>query len=642
MLCIRKCFGFVALLQALVCTEHAFGLEMTKLDEIVVTATRSEAERNEVGSSVTVISREEIEQRQMPFVLDLFRSVPALDVVRSGGPGGQTYVGIRGAKSEHTLVLLDGVRMNDPSSAGVACNFSSLTTDNIERIEVLLGPQSTLYGSDAIGGVINIITRAGRGKPAGFVSAEGGSFGTAREKAAVSGGTDLLHYSLGLSREDTGGISSAGNKYGNHETDGYHATSVSTRMGATPSRNFDFDCIVRYLNAKADMDNGGGPSQDDPNALARSEEAFVRGQARLSLFHDLWEQKLGISFSSQERNYRNDTDTSHPADLERSTFHGEALAFDWQHTLNLNQTNTLTIGLETREEKADSDYYSESVWGPFCSEFPNNSARNTGYYLQDRISLWDSWFATLGVRLDDHSRFGTEVTYRFTASYLVKQTATRFKGSYGTGFKAPSLYQLYEPTYGNQALNPEKSTGWDFGVEQALFEGRVELGATWFSNDFEDLIEFDSSTSRYINTAEAKSYGYELTATAKPTDDLTLRAAYTWTKTEDKSTGKELLRRPEYKAGFDANYRFLKKGNVNLGIAYVGKREDLFFDPVTYASTRVKLGGYLLVNLAASYDVTNWLQVFARVDNLLDREYEEVYGYGTPGISGYGGVKVTF
>ncbi len=629
-------------LPVVLCPGYAFGEEAQEMDVIVVTANRSETALHEVGSSITVITREEIEQRQQPFFIDLLRTVPSLDVVRNGGPGGLTYVGIRGDKPEHTLVLMDGVRMNDPASTGVSFDFATLTTDDIERIEILRGPQSTIYGSDAIGGVINIITRRGSGKPSGFVSTEGGSFGTALEKFALSGGTGLLNYSLGASRQDMGGISSAAEQYGNHETDGYHATSVATQLGIAPARNLDFECIVRYLSAKADLDNGGGAGQDDPNFIVRSEQAVVRSQGRLSLFDDRWEQKLGISFSNLDRKSRNNTDALHPSDLERSSFHGESLAFDWQNTLRLHKTNTLIMGVETREDKARSDYYSESSYGPYSSVFPGESDRITGYYLQDRISLWDSWFTTLGVRLDDHSRFGTETTYRFTSSYAVKQTGTRFKGSYGTGFKAPSLYQLYVPTYGNQALQPEKSTGWDLGVEQALLRGRVELSATWFANDFDDLIDFDSATSRYINTKRAESFGVELTATVTPTDAITLRAGYTWTKTKDKETGLELLRRPKNKFSIAANYRFVKKGNINLETAYVGKRQDVYFDPISYASTRVKLGGYLLVNLAASYDVTKWLQLFARVDNMLDREYEEAYGYGTPGISGYGGVKVSF
>ncbi len=639
---VRKRLSVVWLLPVLCWPALAMGEEPLTLGEIVITATRDEAALDEIGSSVTVIPRKEIEQRQKTLVLDLLRTVPALDVVRSGGPGGQTHVGIRGAKSEHTLVLVDGVRMNDPSSPGGSYDFADLSTDNIERIEILRGPQSTLYGSDAIGGVINIITRRGAGEPSGFLSAEGGSFGTFAEKGAVSGGNRLVSYSLGISREDTGGVSSAGEQYGNHETDGYHATSVSTRLVVTPSRILELEHIFRYLDSKSDIDNGGGPGLDDPNHIARSRQLFLRTQARLSLFDGLWEQKLGVSFSNLDRDYRNDTDASHPADMERSTYHGQSLAFDWQHTLYLHKTNTLTFGVETREEKARSDYLSQSSWGPYVSVFPEESDRITGYYLQDRISLWGCWFTTLGVRLDDHSRFGTETTYRFTSSYLVKQTATRLKGSYGSGFKAPSLYQLYAPTYGNQALRPEKSTGWDLGVEQSLLDGRLELGATWFSTDFKELIEFDSSASTYRNTARAESYGVELTAAVMPTDALTLRAGYTWTKTKDKSTGLELLRRPEHKFSCDANYRFTEKGNLNLELAYVGKRQDSYYDPVTYASTRVELGGYLLANLAASYDVTRWLQLFARIDNLLDRKYEEVKGYGTLGIGGYGGVKVSF
>ncbi|MDD2337110.1 MAG: TonB-dependent receptor plug domain-containing protein [Geobacteraceae bacterium] len=292
MMCIRKWCGFVVLMQALVFTTHAFGQDSSQLEEIVVTANRNEAALDEIGSSISVITREEIDRSKKPFVLDLLRTVPALDVVQSGGPGGLTSVSIRGAASEYTLVLLDGVRMNDPSTPGASYDFANLTTDNIERIEVLRGPQSTLYGSDAMGGVINIITRQGTGKPSGFVSAEGGSFGTATEKAAISGGTELLRYSLGLSREDTSGFSSAGEKYGNHETDGFHSTSISTRLGVTPSRIFDVDCIVRYLSTKADMDNGGGAGQDDPNSLVRSEQVFVRGQGRLLLFDDYGSRSL--------------------------------------------------------------------------------------------------------------------------------------------------------------------------------------------------------------------------------------------------------------------------------------------------------------------------------------------------------------
>jgi vitamin B12 transporter len=610
-----------------------------KIEEIVVTATRIETPSGEVGSSVTVITDQQIEERQNTTVLEVLRTVPALDVVQLGGPGGQTSVFIRGAKSEHTLVLIDGIEMNDPITPGRSCDFANLTTDNIERIEIIRGPQSTLYGSDAIGGVINIITKRGKGRPSGFVSAEAGSFNTFREKAGTSGGNKWANYSLGISRWDTDGISAASEKDGNHEKDGYENTSISTKLGVTPAENFDADFVLRYINARADIDNYGGVGGDDPNNTGESEQLFFRTQARLSLFNDLWEQRLGCSLTDLDRDYRNDTDADHPADLSRDSYDGKTLKFDWQHNLYLHETNTLTFGVETEKEKGESDYYSESAWGPYTSTFEKETARTTGYYLQDQVKLWDSWFTTLGVRLDDHSRFGSETTYRIASAYLIHQTGTKLKGTYGTGFKAPSLYQLYSQ-YGDQNLDPEESTGWDIGVEQSLFDKKLILGATYFSNEFDELIEFESGTSKYINVAEAEARGVEVFASVRPIDDLTFLASYTYTDTEDKETGKDLLRRAKNKFVFDVNYRFIEKGNVNLALVYIGKRDD--DDYSTWPARRVELDDYVLVNLAASFDITRNIQVLGRVENLLDEDYEEVKGYGTPEISAYAGVKLSF
>ena len=610
-----------------------------KIEEIVVTATRLETPIREVGSSITVITAEQIQEQHKTTVVEVLRDVPALDVVQSGGTGRTASVFIRGAKSEHTLVLMDGVEMNDPSSAGRNYDFASMTVDNIERIEIVRGPQSTLYGSDAIGGVINIITKKGNGKPSGFVSAEGGSYNTFTEQAGISGSTALINYSLGVSRLDTDGISAATEKDGNHEKDGYENTTFSTRLGITPAENFDAELVLRYIDDKADIDNSGGAGGDDPNNTADSKQLFLRTQARLTLFKNLWEQKIGLSLSYHHRHYDNGIDSLHPSDSDNSTYDGQVLKLDWQHNLYLDETNTLTLGVETEKEKAKSDYYSESAYGPYTSTFAEEAARTTGYYLQDQISLWDAWFTTLGVRLDDHSRFGTKSTYRMASSYLIRQTSTKIKGSYGTGFKAPSLYQLYS-AYGNQELDPEKSTGWDLGIEQPVLDKRVTLSITYFSNDFEDLIDFNSATSKYVNVAQAESNGIEAFVSAQPRDDLTLRAGYTYTNTEDKDTGEDLLRRAKNKASFDVNYRFLAKGNVNLGVLYVGKRDDYNYS--SWPAARVRLDSYTLVNLAASYDITDNIQISGRVDNLFDEEYEETCGFGTPGISAYAGVRLSF
>ncbi|MDY0300252.1 MAG: TonB-dependent receptor [Trichlorobacter sp.] len=610
-----------------------------RLEQVVVTANRMETQLKEVGSSITVITAEEIEARQQPLLLDVLRSVPSVDVVRTGTMGGTTSISIRGAGSNKTLVLLDGIELGDPSSTGGEYDFANLTTDNIERIEILRGPQSTLYGSRAMGGVINIITKRGQGKPTGYLSLLGGSFYTASEKAGIMGGSDKYNYSLGVSRFDTSGYSSANSKYGNSEKDGYQNTSINTRLGITPMDNLSVDFIINYLRSRAELDGGGGPGYDDPNSIQKTEQVSFRTQADLDLFDKLWEQRLGVSFNDLTRDLKNDPDPAHPSDLSRGHFHGQSVMVDWQHTLNLHKTNTLTLGVERKEENAKSDYYSESVWGPLSSPWKEHFAHTTGFYLQDQVKLWDSWFTTLGVRLDDHSKFDSKTTYRFTSAYVVKQTGTTFKGSYGTAFKAPSLYQLYAPTYGNTKLKPETSNGWDLGIEQSLLKDRLTFGATYFHNDFENLIIWDNT---YSNLNKARTQGVELMANARPFDDLTLTAGYTYTKVEDRTTGQAPVRIPKNKISFDANYRFLKNANANLGVVYVSSRNDNFYDAVTFAKTPVKVKNYVLVNLAAAYDITKNIQIFGRVDNLFDRDYEEVYGYGTAGISGYGGIKLSF
>jgi vitamin B12 transporter len=610
-----------------------------QLDELVVTATKVETPAKEVGSSITVITKRQIEEQQQSTVLDVLRSVPSLDIVQSGGLGRTTSVFIRGADSEHTLVLIDGVEMNDPISAGRSFDFANLTTDNIDRIEILRGPQSTLYGSDAIGGVINIITKTGEGKPDGFFSVEGGSLKSFREAGGFYGGNKRIRYSLGFSRQDTDGISAAGEKYGNTEKDGYGNTSVSGKLGITPAHNLNVDVIFRRIDAKADLDNNGGIGGDDPNSTTSSTEHYFRTQARLLLFHNIWDQKIGFSLTNNSRAYKNDVDAAHPNDSNQSSYDGNIYKFDWQNNFNIHRTNILTAGLETEEEKGKSDYYSMSAYGPYSSIFKEKTARTNGYYLQDQVKLWGSWFTTLGVRLDDHSRFGTESTYHIASAYVFEKSGTKIKGSYGTGFKAPSLYQLYS-TYGDQNLKPEESTGWDAGIEQSFICERLTIDATYFNNNFENLVEFNSATYRYTNVAKAKTRGIEFSASIHASETLIFRGSYTFTDAKDKETGLDLLRRARNKAGFDANYRFMGKGNINFNLIRVGKRADISYS--SHPASRVETAGYVLANVAGSYDLTKHFQVIGRVNNLLNRDYEEVVGFGTPGVSAFGGIKVSF
>ncbi len=614
------------------------------LEDVVVTATRVETSIEEIASSITVISSKEIERKQKTTVLEALRDIPGLDVVQTGGAGSHTSIFLRGATSEHTLVMIDGVEVNDPISPGRSYDFANLAVDNIERIEIIRGPQSTLYGSDAIGGVVNIITKKGEGKPKLSLSAEGGSFTTFRETAGLSGGNKWVNYSFALSRFDTEGISAANKKDGNYERDGYENTSLSARLGFTPMDHLDIDFILHYTDAKTELDNFAGAGGDDPNYVQKSNQFLFKMQARLSLFDQVWSQKLGLAINDHKREIKNNKDSQHPFDYEEGRYDGQLLKFEWQHHLKLHRTNALTLGLDLDREEGKSMYYWESLWGPGQSIFPKKTADIKGYYIQDEIKLWERFFTTLGIRMDDHSRFGIETTYRIAPAYLIKETDTKIKGTFGTGFKAPSLYQLFAPPLwggpiGNKDLKPEKTRGWDVGIEQELLKKRVALGATYFWNDFKNLIQYEYGQG-YVNIAKAKTEGVELSASAKPLDDLTLRINYTYTDTEDKTTGEALIRRPKNKIGFDLTYHFLNNGNVNLEVIYVGKRDDVDFS--ISPSRRVKLDQYTLVNLAASYDISKNFQLFGRVENLFNKEYEEAKGFGTPGLSFFGGIKLSF
>jgi vitamin B12 transporter len=653
----RSCFAFVlAVLQLIILSaltaaaQNSTSTQRTaaaaqsdetqyQIEELVVTATKVETPAKEVGNSITVITRQQIEEQQKSTVLELLRTVPSLDIVQGGGRGSATSVFMRGAKSEHTLVLMDGVEMNDPVTSGRSFDFADMTTDNIERIEILRGPQSTLYGSDAIGGVVNIITKTGKGTPKGFFSVEGGSFASFREAGGISGGNSAIRYSLGFSREDVDGISAAGDKYGNVEKDSYGNTSVSGKLGLTPIPNLDINVIFRRVDAENEMDNIGGAGGDDANSSSNATRHFLRAETRLSLFHNTWDQKIGFSLTDHDRGYRNDVDAQHPDDSDLSSYNGRMYKIDWQNNFNIHRTNVLTIGVETEEEIGESTYHSESAWGPYTSTFKEKNARTTGYYLQDQVKLGGAWFTTLGVRLDDHTRFGTEATYRIASAYVFEQIGTKIKGSYGTGLKAPSLYQLYS-SYGDQNLKPEESDGWDIGVEQSFLDERLTFDAAYFKNDFENLVDFNSATYRYSNVAKAKTQGVEISAAFHAGESVILRGSYTYTDAKDKVTGLDLLRRAKNKIGFATNYRFSEKGNINFDLIWVGKRADI--DYSSYPASRVDTPEYALANLAASYRLTKHFQIFGRVNNLLNRDYEEVVGYGTPGVSAFGGIKMSF
>jgi vitamin B12 transporter len=612
-----------------------------EVEEIVVTATRLETPSSHVGSSVTVITDEELVRTGKTFLHDALRAVPGLDVVRRGGEGQQTSLFIRGANSEHTLVLIDGVEANDPISPNRAFDFANLTIDNIERVEILRGPQSPLYGSDAIGGVISIITKKGKGKPSLTVSGEYGSFQTNREMASLSGGYSTADFSFSASRFDTDGISVASEEEGNSERDGYENTTLSGKLAVRPLEKVEVAFVGRYIDSDAEIDPFGG---DDPNSVQETEQLFLRGQIKVGLFKEKWENIIGLELSKTDRKNRDEPDTVRPNDRSDGTFHGQIMRGNWQGNVFLSGGNVLVYGIDIQEEKGESEFFSESIFGPFTSSFDEQAARIEGYFFQGQASLLERLYAIAGFRIDHHSIFGSEITYRFVASYNLENTGTRLKGTFGTGFKAPSLFQLFDPASGNPDLEPEKSKGWDVGVEQVIANGRMKAGITYFKNEFKNLIDFTITNPNTFegelrNIGNSESEGIELFSLFNVIDPVTLSAQYTYNDARDKDSDELLLKRARNRFNVSFDYRFSDRGAVHATVAYTGERRDLFTDPNTFITQNIVLGGYTLINISASYDVGRGITFFSRVDNLLDKKYEESRGFGTPGISGFFGMK---
>ena len=492
--------------------------------DTLLTPNRLETAANQVGSSYTVIGESEIQQSRQSSVAEVLRGKLGLDVVRSGGAGGATSVFLRGANSQHTKVLLDGMPINDPSHPNRGFDFSSLTADNVQRIEVLRGPQSILYGSDAIGGVINIITKRGEGPATIRASGMGGSFGTARTSLSVSGGDQASYYSIAGAYSHTDGISAASVLTGNSEPDRHRNGNVSGRLGWNLSEEFNVDYVFRYIDRDVEIDSFDFTAgfTDDLVRANLSQQFMNRVQLRSLSWDGLIENKVGFSLTDYQRQ-----DTATMFAFEASEFHGQTRQLDWQSNLAFTENQLVTVGVDYLHETASSDLNAEQ------QQF------NTGVYLQDQVVLSENWFAGLGVRWDSHSAAGNASTYRISTRYLALARATELHGSIGTGFRAPALAENFF-TGGNPALLPESSKGWDAGIQQSFLEGVIVIDATYFHNDFRNLIDFDFTTFTLQNIGRARAAGVEVTGTCLLTQQSSLSANYTYTNSKDLQFGGKL------------------------------------------------------------------------------------------------------
>jgi len=611
--------------------------------EVVVTATRLETPSREVGSAISVISGFDLSRFKRMLVLEALKEAQGISVIQNGGVGGASSVFLRGANSEHTLVLLDGVELNDPINPSRSADLAHLFLANIDRLEILRGPQGPLYGSDALGGVVNIIPSRGHGKPRLTLTSSGGTYGTITGQAALSGSAESVDYSLSLSRYRTRGVSAADAALaGNSERDGYQNWTLSGRIGVALEENLEFDIVGHAVWADSDIDNFGGPYGDDTNNTQNYRSLFLKGQVRGLFLKNRWEQRLAVSVVDSRRSHNNPPDEFHPLEKEEGVFKGRILILDWQNNFFLWSGHTLTAGLVFEREEGESEYLSESSWGSYLSQFPRRKAGTVGLYLQDSVRVADRLFAAAGFRFDRHSRTGNALTYRVAPAYIFKPTQTKLRATIGTGFKSPSLYQLFAPgtifgPIGNSNLKPERSLGWDAGIEQPLFGGRASASFTYFHNDFKNLIDF-SVIQGYINIGRAETKGVEAEFSARPWEALSFSLVYTGLRARDEVQKSPLLRRPEVVFAARLSYDFLSKWNVAFSFNYVGPRKDVDYN--VWPALTVTMPAHSLLNGVISYEAAANTELFVRLDNILNERYEVVYGYGTLGFSVQAGVRL--
>ena len=618
--------------------QDAPGLSMAaeaEAQQIVVSATRIETPINQIGSSVTVIADEEIERNQRRSLPDVLQTVPGLNIVQAGGPGGKTSVFMRGSNSNHTKVLIDGIDANDPSQDGVF-DFGQVLTADIARVEVLRGPQSSLYGSDALGGVISIVTKKGEGPPRFTGTLEGGSFDTFNQSASASGSISRFNYSFNIAHflvDDTPvtplDLLPPGRKRIN---DSYENTTLSTKLGVDLTDAFGFDAVARYTDSTllfTGEDFSVFPSVPAADqSEQQAQQLFTRGQAHLALFDNAFTNTVGVGYTL----YRTEIqapDTGFglpPPNLN----HGDRIKFDWQGNIALAEQHHLVLGIEDLKDRLlDSP-----------SSVENG---NVAGFAELQSELVQDLFAAASVRYDENERFGGKATWRIAPSYLVPKTGTRLKASYGTGFKAPSLTQLFVDFpafnfFANPNLQPEESEGYDFGFEQPLANDRVRFGATYFHNEIKNLINANATFTSLENVGRATTQGAEVFASLSIMDRFKMRAGDTYTNATDNTTGLELLRRPKHRASLNAWWRAIDRLSLSTTMIYVGSQVD---GNRSFSIQRLNTDPYFLVNVAAEYDCGKGVTLFARADNLFGHQYEDPTGFQRPGFGFFAGVRVS-
>jgi vitamin B12 transporter len=597
---------------------------------VVISPTAVVTPTNQVASSLTVVTSKDIATQQYRSVPDILATVPGLNVIQSGGPGGQTSVFMRGTNSNHTKVFLDGIDISDPSNVNGAFDYAHLLAADIQQFEVLRGPQSGLYGSDAIGGVVSIVTQKGDGPARATASIESGSFATFNQSVGLSGSQDNFNYAFNVAHLHAGdvpvtplqllppGQKAIGNNYDN--------MTYSTKVGADLNEFLSVNSVVRYTEATLLFtgDNNNFPSSPNPTQSNHTvHQLFNRDEAVWSLFDGRIKNYFGVNYT----NYWN-SDFA-PGDLVSTITNGDRIKYDWHSVTQLATGNNLVVGLEKETVQLQT---------------PALSAENgdKAGFVELQSEFAKRVFFTANVRDDFNDEFGEHPTYRIASAVILPFTETKLKGTYGTGFKAPTLNQLFQsfPDFGffaNPNLKPETSVGYDAGFEQSLFNDRVRFGSTYYHNSITDLIDFNSTFTMNINIDQATTEGTENFVQADITDRIRVRADYTFTRAVDAATGIQLLRRPKEKWSTTAIWIPIDPLTLSATVLHVSDWLDVTRDGT---ASGIVAPGYTIVNLKADYAVSDQVKVFGRVDNLFNLHYQNPTGFLAPGLGVFGGIRV--
>ncbi len=609
------------------------GADANTNESIVVSATRLATPASAVASSVTVITAADIEARQDQSLPDALQTVPGLFVEQTGGLGGQASIFMRGANSNQTKVLLDGIDISDPSTPNDAADIGKLLTGDIARVEVLRGPQSGLYGSDAIGGVINIITKSGEGPLKLTGAADGGSFDTFNQRGSASGAVGDFHYTLTLDHVHAGdtpvtppSLLLPGEK---RLDDFYDGVQASTKLGYDVSGNFDLGFVGHYGSSLGKITGDafdpvtfvGFPSPTQTRIATLQYDS--RATAHLVLWDGRLDQTVGFGLTDA---ITSSADPNNGYSLSK----GQRTKFDYQGNVGLVQGETLVLGAETARDSSRPG---------FSFGFPSGPATgittNAGYAELDS-DLGNGLHDDGAIRYDDDSRFGNKLTYHIAPAWLIDATGTKLKASFGTGFKAPALQELFGGFGANPLLKPETSTGYDAGFEQSLW-GDVSGGATWFHNDIKNLIVNGPAPDfTYGNIGRARTQGVETFIAWKPMDTLSLRADYTYTDAIDAATKLALARRPRNRLSLTGDWQALPDLSLDATLLVTGPQADIGRE----SGLTEKVGGYTVLNLAANYRLTETWSLFGRIENATDTDYQSPDGFLRPGVGAYGGIKV--